>query len=195
MWWSSFWAVLDDLRCFAFGIVQQANCSGQLDTRQIRHKNPKDPVVDADAKIILEPNVRYTKEHSVTQLIRATLKQTTAIQPATGDLTQLEWLAYLYNKSGRSLPWLVLALVPIGVWNQTLKEQSDITISSVPKTHALMEWQASEKDGHIGVVVKVTPDHTITIWQLGIVSSGIITEMTWSAGEWRPLHPVFISVM
>jgi len=190
MWWQALLSVLHDLWCFAFGLDQITTNSTTAEPPVLRLSVPTD-----NPAVSLYPNIRYATDHPETVLIRTYLREYTSVPPLAGDLTSLEWLGFLFDRSGRSLPWLVLKLTPIGQWHQTLKDVPSVQVGTTPKSHSLMEWQDSTGKGHLAYVAKVSPDETIVTQELGVLLPGVITETTLQSVQWQAAQPVFISVL
>jgi len=197
MWWSSFQAVIVDLWWFAFGRTE----STQFGTNTTEQTQPRLGMVadttsdEAAAVTDLVTNVRYDKQHPTTVSIRHTLADQAILNPKTGDLTLLEWLAYQMRDRTQLVPWLSLALTPPGEWHQTLKGLPSIRIGLEPKTSAIMEWYTTDRIGHLAVVRKVTPDNKLTLGQIGDPLPGVYSEQVVDAREWREWRPVFIELM
>jgi len=198
MWWPSFCSVVQDLWRFAIGLDSEAlyvsarvhALPAQSSVLQISEQT----TAPKQQKLVLDEHVRYTAQHATTAAIRSYLHEETTIKTAPADLTPYEWLAYTLTKAGRPLPWLALALAPIGYWHQALKGQQYVTIGVVPRTQSLIEWQDEQKTGQVGLVTAVTPDESITIEQLGAGLPGMLTKRVLTLEQWRELRPVFISV-
>ena len=201
MWWPSLCAVLHDLWLFVTGRTLE-------DTPEVPAVTPiptvrppsTEPIIPVstpvpERPVELRPGVRYSTDHPDTVAIREYLKRETSLRIAPTDLTTLEWLAYTYQKSGRELPWLALALAPLGQWHQALRGLSMATIGLVPKTQSLMEWQSDKQEGHLGRVLSVTPDESILVQELSMSVPGTLTEQRFTAADWKELRPVFISVI
>jgi len=208
MWIPSLLAVLKDLARFAFGFEHEFLYADAVAAQRSLPAAERfapvtaiaAPVLATEAisvpheQIHLSEQVRYDKQHEKTQAIRTYLTEQIDLKVGAADLTPYEWLAYMYTVVGRSLPWLGLALAPLGYWHQTLKGLPYVTISVQPKTHALMEWQNEQFTGQVGYVSSVTPGETITVEQLGAELPGLLTKQTYTLQEWKELRPVFISV-
>ncbi len=200
MWLPSLISVLKDLSRFAVGLSHErlyvAETSNRRDkeTTQPTNTSPVPLLPESKREIILAENTRYDKHHQSTVAIRSYLSSNTNIKISKSDLSTYEWLAYKCTKAGRSLPWLALALAPVGYWHQSLKGQSYVSVGILPKTHSLMEWQDDAQVGQVGYITAVTPDNTITVEQMGEKLPSVLTKNTYSKSQWLELRPVFITV-
>jgi len=208
MWIPSLLAVLKDLARFAFGFEHEPLYTGAIATQRYLPSAERftpvaaiaapvmadQVVLEQHQQIHLSEQVRHDKQHEKTKAIRSYLKDHTDLKVGSTDLTPYEWLAYMYTVAGSSLPWLGLALAPLGYWHQTLKGLPYVAISVQPKTGSLMEWQNEQFTGQVGYVSSVAPGETIEVEQLGAELPGLLTKQTYTQSEWKELRPVFISV-
>jgi len=190
MWLPSFVSVLQDLWLFCTGRAPVIPDTNLNQNRQVYAEREVSVAIPRNHVHQLQADIMYTADHTTTVGIRSDLNAYDSHLVQSKTLTIKEWLLYVVHKKNSTIPLLALQLTPVGRWHSTLKGQSGVSVGISPYSSALMEWVDTGND-EAAVVLKVTPDETITIGELGKTKGGLYETRVLSKRQWLELRPVF----